>query len=347
MKTINIYLVHTPALTKRLQYMNTTIDILKKLTDSLGFKTNIVIVKEPLKDYIEDNIEAYNKKVKYEKDNSPTADNQFNDAIQTLNVPQICNIEKHRSIYNNIKTDDDIHFVIEDDVLLGEDYIENIKELFTNIKNNSLGDWDILFTCVADVDKSAHISLKDSRQTFKMLLSKSSYFIKQDTAKKLYEYLDVYKYNLKTGISKFIWDNKNIKSYVLNKHTFIEGSKFGLFTSSVNNTNFLFQNSHFVELAKIVANDNITDTMLKDAENLYKNINKLDNPDILHTMGVLYFKRNDIENAKKFMTDACNKLKENNGYVSKSSDILNNAINIYQYEQTMLDECKKKKSKYS
>jgi hypothetical protein len=47
------------------------------------------------------------------------------------------------------------------------------------------------------------------------------------------------------------------------------------------------------------------------------------------------------------MTDACNKLKENNGYVSKSSDILNNAINIYQYEQTMLDECKKKKSKYS
>ena len=347
MKTINIYLVHTPALTKRLQYMNTTIDILKKLTDSLEFKTNIVTVKEPLKDYIEDNIESYNKKVKYEKDNSPTADNQFNDAIQTLNVPQICNIEKHRSIYNNIKTDDEIHFVIEDDVLLGEDYIENIKELFTNIKNNSLGDWDILFTCVADVDKSAHISLKDSRQTFKMLLSKSSYFIKQDTAKKLYEYLDVYKYNLKTGISKFIWDNKNIKSYVLNKHTFIEGSKFGLFTSSVNNTNFLFQNSHFVELAKIVANDNITDTMLKDAENLYKNINKLDNPDILHTMGVLYFKRNDIENAKKFMTDACNKLKENNGYVSKSSDILNNAINIYQYEQTMLDECKKKKSKYS
>ena len=347
MKTINIYLVHTPALTKRLQYMNTTIDILKKLTDSLEFKTNIVTVKEPLKDYIEDNIESYNKKVKYEKDNSPTADNQFNDAIQTLNVPQICNIEKHRSIYNNIKTDDEIHFVIEDDVLLGEDYIENIKELFTNIKNNSLGDWDILFTCVADVDKSAHISLKDSRQTFKMLLSKSSYFIKQDTAKKLYEYLDVYKYNLKTGISKFIWDNKNIKSYVLNKHTFIEGSKFGLFTSSVNNTNFLFQNSHFVELAKIVANDNITDTMLKDAENLYKNINKLDNPDILHTMGVLYFKRNDIENAKKYMTDACNKLKENNGYVSKSSDILNNAINIYQYEQTMLDECKKKKSKYS
>jgi GR25 family glycosyltransferase involved in LPS biosynthesis len=327
--------------------MNTTIDILKKLTDSLEFKTNIVTIKEPLKDYIEENIEAYNKKVKYEKDNSPTADNQFNDAIQTLNVPQICNIEKHRSIYTNIKTDDDIHFVIEDDVLLGEDYIENIKELFNAIKNNSLGDWDILFTCVADVDKSANISLKDSRQTFKMLLSKSSYFIKYDTAKKLYEYLDIYKYNLKTGISKFIWDNKNIKSYVLNKHTFIEGSKFGLFTSSVNNTNFLFQNSHFVELAKIVANDNITDSMLKDAENLYKNINKLDNPDILHTMGVLYFKRNDIENAKKYMTDACNKLKENNGYVSKSSDILNNAINIYQYEQTMLDECKKKKSKYS
>ena len=49
MKIINVYVVHTPTLTQRNQYMNTTIDILKKLTDSLGFKTNIHMITEPAK----------------------------------------------------------------------------------------------------------------------------------------------------------------------------------------------------------------------------------------------------------------------------------------------------------
>jgi len=347
MKTLNIYIIHTPSLHQRLKYMNTTIDILKKLGDSLDFKTNVCMIQEPSKDFVENNVESFNKKVKYEKEEGEKADQQFNDVIQTLNVPQICNIEKHKSIYNTIKNDDELHFIIEDDVLLGEDYINNIKELFQKLKEDKLTNWDILFTCIADIDKSQDLVLKDSRKSYKFLLSKSSYFIKPPIAKKLSEYLEIYKYNLRNAISKFLWDNKDVKSCILNKHTFIEGSKFGLFSSSVNNTNFLFQNSHFVELAKIVANDTITDKMLTDAESLYKSIDKLENPDVLHTMGVLYFKRNNFDKAKKCMTDACFKLKDSNGYVSKSSDILNNAINIYQYDQSYLEECKKKKSKYS
>jgi hypothetical protein len=309
------------------------------------------MVKEPSKEYIENNVENFNKRVKYEKEEGVFADSEFNNLISPLNINQISNIEKHKAIYQTIckKSDSEssLHFVIEDDVLVGEDYIHNIKALFKGLKNGELTDWDILFTCLSEVAKDEALALKDCKKQYKFLLGKSSYFIRPSLASKLDRYLEVFKYNMKNAISKYIWDNVGVRARVLNKHTFLEGSKLGLFTTSVNNSNFLFQNAHFVQLARLVNNDEITDDMVKQAEGIYKQIEKFENPDILHTMGVMYYKRKEYDNAKKYMTEACDKMRDNYGYVSKASEILNNAINIYQYDQKQLEECKKKVSKYS
>jgi hypothetical protein len=352
MKHLNVYIVHSGYLQNRVKYLNVTIEMIKKLLQEQGVTLDIHMVKEPTREYIETNVENFNKRVKYEKDEGALADNEFNNLISPLNINQISNIEKHKAIYQTICKKDDtnaLHLVIEDDVLVGEDYINNMKALFKALKNGELTDWDILFTCLSDVSNSKDeaIALKDSRNQYKILLCKSSYFIRPSLASKLDKYLDVFKYNLKTSMSKYIWDNKDVRAKVLNKHTFLEGSKLGLFTTSVNNSNFLFQNAHFVQLARLVNNDQITDEVVREAEKLYKHLEKFENPDILHTMGVMYYKRNDYDNAKKYMTDACDKMRENHGYVSKSSEILNNAINIYQYDQKQLEECKKKVSKYS
>ncbi len=348
MKVLNIYIIHSTYLIKRLKYLNATIDMLKKITDEAGFKTNILIITNPTKEEIESNIDEYNKKVNYDKEIGPKADDQFNSSISSLNALQISNIEKHKIAYEKIKNaPNDLHFIIEDDVLVGEDYIANIKSLFKSLIDDTLGSWDILFTAIADVDKTASLGLKDSRKQYKFILAKSSYFITAELAKGLQEYLQVYKYNLKTAIAKYIWDNKNIKSCILNRHTFLEGSKMGLFTTSINNSNFLYQNSQFVALAKITTNNEITDTMLDEANELYKQLEKLENPDVLHIMGVLYYKRHDFEKAKHFMSEACYKIHDNQGYYSKSSEILNNAINIFQYDQNLLEECKNKVPKYN
>jgi hypothetical protein len=215
-----------------------------------------------------------------------------------------------------------------------------------NFKEDKLLDWDMLFMCLASIEKDKPFSLVNSRNQYKFLLNKSSYFITPTIAAKLNNYLDVYRYNLKTSISKFIWDNKDVRSYVLNKHTFLEGSKMGVFPSSVNTSNFLFQNMHFVALAKLTNNDEITDEIIKDAELLYKQLEKMESPDVLHTMGVIYYKKKDYVNAKCYMVLACEKLKSQCGYVAKSSEIINNAINMFQFDQSMLEACKVKTPKY-
>lgn len=345
MLTLNIYVVHSPHLSSRLRYINSTIEMLKKMTEGIGYKVELNLVKEPSREQIEDNIEHHNKRVNYDKED----DEQYNKLISPLNGAQISNIEKHRLIHKVIaNASSDLHFVIEDDALIGEDYLHNIKTLFERLKDDSFRKgWDILFTCMADVESGA-LQLQDSRKSYKMLISKSSYLIKPVLAGKLYEYLETYKYTLKNAIGKYIWDHKEVNAHVLNKHTFLEGSKMGLFTTSVNNSNFLFQNSHFVALARITAvHEEIGEQQLKEAEALYKQLEKLEDPDVLHTMGVIYYKSKDYANAKKYMTDASYKLQDKQGYVSRSSEILNNAINIYQYDQNQLEECKKKVSKYS
>jgi hypothetical protein len=350
MKLLNLYVIHSEYLKNRVKYLNVTIDMIKKLAEEQNLRVNINLVKEPTKEYIEEHVEEFNKKVKYEKEEGIYADEQFNNSINVLNVHQISNLEKHRLVLTTISNKqkpDELHFIIEDDVLVGEDYIHNIKALFKALQEDRLTEWDILFTGQADMEKNEQISLQDSRKNYKFLLCKSSYFIRPATAKKLAAYLEVYKYTLKNAISKFVWDNKDLKSCITNKHTFLEGSKMGLFTTSVNNSNFLYQNSQFVSLAKITTNDEITDEMLKEAEDTYKSLQQFENPDILHTMGVIYYKRKDYSNAKKYMTEACDKMQSGFAYISKSSEILNNAINIYQYEQAQLEECKKKISKYN
>lgn len=350
MTILNIYIVHSEHLTPRLRYINSTIEMLKKITQEIGFKTELNLIKEPTKEQIEKDIDNYNKKVNYDKEIGEKADEQYGRTISPLNAAQISNIEKQRMVYKVISAaaKDQLHFIIEDDVLIGEDYIQNIKTLFQNLYNKSFKEcWDILFTSMADITNNP-LHLTDSRASYKLLVCKSSYFIQPALAARLYEYLNVYKYNLKNSIGKYIWDNKDVRSYVLNKHTLLEGSKMGLFTTSVNNSNFLYQNSNFVSLARITAtNEEVGDAELKEADRLYKLLEKLEDPDVLHTMGVVYYKNKDYANAKKYMTEAAYKLQERHGYVSRSSEILNNAINIYQYDQIQLEESKKKVSKYN
>ena len=152
---------------------------------------------------------------------------------------------------------------------------------------------------------------------------------------------------MRISLSKFIDNNiSDLKIYLLNKCTFLEGSKVGIFLSSIKNKNFLSQNGNFIELVKITNNEIINDDMFNSAKNLYEQLEYLDNADVIHTYAILHYKMNNIKKAKELMTKAALNIHYNNGYYSKNNDILNNAINIYQYDQYLLDECINIKSKY-
>lgn len=346
MNKLNIYIVHSPYLQNRTKYINTSIQFIVDKAKANGMETSINIVKQPFSEDIEKNISVYNERVKYDKEEGEKADVDFNNSIQSLNVKQISNIEKHRAVYQNIANENELHLVVEDDILIGESYATNIDTLFNKLHNGDFTDWDILFTCFSQIDNDNDMKLVTSRN-IKKLHTKSSFFIRPWVSKKLFEYLTTFKYNLKTAISKFIWDNPEIKSMTLNHHTFLEGSKLGLFTSSLNASNFLHQNSNFVQLSKISTLDDIDDEKMKMALEIFEKSNYPENPDFLHVIGLIYFKRKEYSKATKYMCDAVENMEKSFSFIGKSSEMLNNAINMHQYEQPNMEEYKSRSGKYS
>lgn len=342
-KVLNVYIVHCEKLKNRIKYINSTLELIKKISEKNDLSLNVKLINEPNVDYVSKNIEMFNNRTVLEKDENE----YFNKLLKVLNFQQISNIEAHRNIYDHIHNDDELHFIIEDDVVINQQYIDNIETFFANLKNNTFPEWDILFTCTSSTNDNP-LELVSSRVAFKVLLSKSSYFIKPNLAKKLIEYFKTLKFTFKIGLSKYIDENDDIKSFVLNKHTFMEGSKIGIFTSSTNTgTNFLYQNINYVTMAKMSSLETISSEQIANAEVLFERIKDMNNPDIFHTMAILYYKHKDYEKAKKLMLEACDYIESEHGIVSKSTDILNNAINIFQYDQPYLEECKTRKSKYS
>lgn len=348
MVKLNVYTVFSKHLDERLKYINSTIDFIKKKSELLGYIFDINVITEPTKEFIDSKIDSYNKRVNYDK-YKEIEDKDFNALIQPLNSCQISNIEKHREIYKNImnKNNDEIHLIIEDDVVIGQEYVENIEILLKRLKNNTLDDWDILFTCLPSMNQEGQMSISSTRDIFNTLISKSSYFIKPNVCKKLYEYTYTFKFTLKNAISRFVYENKDVKSMFLNKHTFLEGSKIGILPTTVNPNNFLFQNNQYIHLTNISNRPNITDKDVVEAEKICESAKNIESADIYHIMGIIYYKNNDYQNAKKNMTTAVDILKKKKGYLHQNSEILNNCINMFQYEQPQLEECKKTIPKYS
>lgn len=348
---LHIYIVYSQYLEKRMKYINSTIDFIKKKAETIGYKCVIKIITEPSKEFIDDNIDFYNKRVQYEKyPEDDMVNREFNSLIQPLNSNQISNIEKHREIYKIIVNNDieknDIHLILEDDVVIGQDYTGNVEQFLRGLFKNTFEEWDIVFTCLPPLNSDGEMRLISTHEKFKNIFSKSSYIIKPSVAKELFEYTEKFKFTLKNSISRFLYENKNIKSMYLNKHTFLEGSKIGILPSSTNPNNFLFQNNQFINLTNISNKNDISNDDIIEANRLYDIVSNMDSPDILHIMGIIYYKNKNYEKSKQFLVDAVSSAKRNNGYLNKNSEILNNCINMHQYDQIYLEECKKCPSKY-
>jgi len=346
MKCINIYTVISQHLDNRTKYINSTLTKIKEISDDLKINIGFFSVSQPNPEYIQENIEKYNNRVDYTKKED---DVDYN--ITPLNIQTISNIEKHRHILKTIASgDNEINLVLEDDALINIDYVDNIKELLIKLSKNEFTEWDMILTCISFNDREKEIYIDNIVNHTKNILNKSSYLIKPKMAQQLYDYFETFKYNFKTSVSKFM-STHECKVCILNKHTFLEGSKLGIFPSSVNTENILYQSKEYMEIQKIIKSienmdDKEKDNATQTAERIYDNVKDFKGPDITYTMGLLYYKLNDYKKAQMYMKDACLKLKTEKGLISKSSSILNNAINIYQYNQYMLEEYKKRKSKY-
>jgi GR25 family glycosyltransferase involved in LPS biosynthesis len=343
-KNINIYIISTEELKNRITNINNVVAIFKNLCAKNNIQAFINLISEPSSSTVDKNISVFNSRVDYSafKDN-----NEYNEYITMLNSCQISNYEKHRELYKIIKDKDDegLHLIIEDDMLISNSYINNIDEMIKDLtKKDNCDLWDILFLSLNTVNNSDNFI--NFSTVYNKLITKSCYFVKPKICNKLYEESKTFKLQIKYFISKYIEDNKDLNVYFYNKNTLIEGTKIGIYPSSVNSVNYLYFNNEYIGLLKIYNMDVITDDDIAEASRLYKIVENINSSDIINIMGMIYNKHKNYKEAKKYFIKALDVHKKNYGYLQKNSNILNNCITIFQHDQDMLEECLKVKPKY-
>lgn len=350
---LNIYVVYSQELENRHTTINSSISLIKDICAQKNIETKINVISEPGKEHINKHINTFNTRVNYDKFPS---DNIYNELITPLNVCQISNFEKHRYIYKLILENSEAsdtnnyNLIIEDDIIILKDYITNITEFIDDLNTpdaaHAANEWDILFTCLNVVNNPAkYININE---LYNIIISKSCYVIKnREMCAKLYEATNTFKLNIKLTLSKFLKDN-NYKALSYNKITFIEGSKLGLYPSSVNPNNYLFLNNNYIALKQLSEKKDLTEDDIKKAEQIYSDSQNIPSIDIQNMMGLIHFNYKNYKKAKEYMTTSLNNLKKCKGYsIMKNNEILSNTINIYKYEQDLLAECMVSKSKYS
>jgi GR25 family glycosyltransferase involved in LPS biosynthesis len=255
---------------------------------------------------------------------------EFDNSLTTINKYMADNIERHRFAYN-LMNENETYLILEDDNVMLNDHIDNVKEFIKN-KDIIMEDYDIGFIGLSIQSEShSKIKLINYRLTGNpnIIASKAAYMITGKFAKKLYENFNMHNYSMRVQLSKYLYDNIDIKVGIINKHVFIEGSKIGVLPSSFNKNNLLIFNPDYINLLKLMnSSDNI-----KEAESIFQRLNGLNSVDSNHLMGIFYHKNNMNEKAFEHFETAFQLLKEQKGYLGKDSEILNNCINIYQYNQ--------------
>lgn len=342
-KTINLYIVYTNELINRINNINNVIEILKKLCDKNDINLITNIIKDPTSKLIDENINLFNDRVDYSKFEG---DNEYNDFIDMLNTSQISNYEKHRELYKLIKDKDDtsLHMIVEDDILVSGAYLNNIDDFLNHVKDDKNNIWDILFLSLNTINSDEKIV--DYRKVYNKLVTKCCYLIKPKICERLYNDTNKFRLTMKYTLSKYITDNIDLNVCFYNKVTFIEGSKLGLFPSTTNNVNYLYFNNEYIDLIKIYNKDILTKEDILKSEELYKQAENLKSSDINNIMGMIYNKHKKYKEAKQYFATALELHKKNFGYLQKNSIILNNAIDVFKYDQDMLEECIKATPKY-
>lgn len=318
---MNLYVIHSKRLSNRLNYLQSTVSKLQELSSN---KFNLKIISTP------ENIDSsvLKSRITLQKTN----DQDFDKYIANINEYQALNIESHREAYTElIKSNSEWAWILEDDTVISTEYITNIKKLIET--NDHFTDWDIIFTGFTTLNESdkdfKFIDLK-LFPSYRILPSKASYIIKKSFAIKLLEYTSTYKYNMRIMMSRYIDIMNDCKAGVVNKYLLVEASKLGLLPSSINPNNVLVFNPDYIDLMRIVASESID---LKQAKEKFKKLENIKSADVYHLMGIIYHKKQMHTESRECFEEAISILKDKNGYIGRGSDILNNCINSFQYEQ--------------
>ena len=345
MNHLFVYILHAKNLEIR---KNMCHDLEKKLKESVHFADYRVEFV-----YIEshDPVDIDLTSIQQYVDLKPTGIAAFDQLIKGLHIRQFSNALKHVDAWTHIadeKTrahisahDNVMYLVLEDDVVFADSVDEKLHAILDKmyLKDKSTP-WDINFLgfpqIVKDEEEAKQLQHENVRvapveSLFRLLPEVSSYLVKDSiVAKRVKEAFFPCRFPTHIQISFLWYILKDLKLTMTTPNIFVDGTKFGVYLSSIEANNKLFLNNDYNQIHSLVSKGGENVQEIRDKMEKIKFNN---HPDFQTLNAIFEMKNGNYEKAKELFAYCHKMYVENNCVLNSESTFLIDYARVFRHFQ--------------
>ena len=330
MNVLNIYIIHFNKLEKRLD----NIKRLERLAnEDTTLNINVHIVDEHQPDTI--NINNIKNLVKIEK--LPENENAFyQNFVKQMSLEILSNTFNHFKAIQQISKNpsNSYNIILEDDVVYSDKIFVQINTLINHVQ--SLLDWNIIFLgqpSDKSIQSMTSLSLNDIDNNNLLLHCCESYMIQTETAKDMLLNFFPIRFSYNVQLS-YLMNKHNYKCMKIFPNICGDGSKMGVYTSSILMNNVLIFNDLYKEIYIMLEQHlKFDDAMIETVKGKFSSNTNTENPDFIYLEALFYKKIGYIEKAKELFETAMGYYEENLVPMNNTSTFLKNYIELYKVLQ--------------
>jgi GR25 family glycosyltransferase involved in LPS biosynthesis len=256
----------------------------------------------------------------------------YNSLVKNLHINQLSNALKHRKALEYIVANndgDDYNIIIEDDVVFNDNICTTLYTALADAPEN----FEVLFLGLPSSKEAQGTKYQTVSDIFKILPCCDSYVVKKDVAKRLLDTYVPIKFSNNIQLSYLIAKNA-LKADLTVPNVFIDGSKLGLYFSSLEVNNRLIFNQDYVNLAKLVGdNDTYTPEDETVIDKLFTEVKLKTNPEFYYLKAIYETKRGNYEFAKRIYDYSYELFEANGAVINNQSTFLRDYMKVFKYTQ--------------
>jgi GR25 family glycosyltransferase involved in LPS biosynthesis len=328
--SVNFYIIHVSAFKQR----KATLERLEKM---LQQDKRLSVSFKYITEYDPDKIdEALIKaSVNYDqiKDEKCAPFNMF---IRNMHINQLSNVMKHNKAYQLVSDGQDVDFsiILEDDIVYNEDVTENLVNILKNIPET----YDMVFLGLPSSQQNPPQNGSEKFQVlsevFKVLPCCDSYVINKKTATMFCEYFTPIKFPQNIQLS-YVSTQLEMENYISIPNIFIDGSKLGLYFSTLEVNNRLIFNQDYVILSKYLEKETFTDNDHKEITQAFREVKLKTNPEFYYLKALYEIKKGNYEYAEEIFKYTYEIYDNNGAILNNQSNFLRDYMRLYKHMQTV------------
>ena len=333
-RAINIYFIHSTHLRERERIIADFKTLLGKYTFNGINRTSVKIISEYDPNVL--NEEIIRKTVDYsrikdEKEGKPLE--FYNQHLKNMHIFQLSNTLKHYKALEMIsKTEDnDVNIVLEDDILYEEKVLVSLEKVLRKLKGCDDSVTFLGLPCNVQNPKK-EIMFQKTKEIFRILPYTDSYIVSNKLAKKMHDNFLPIKFINNIHFS-YTFEKSGIDSQIAIPNIFMDGSKYGIFLSTLSPNNHLIFNNDFMTVANIINKNELDKADRDKVTELFEKSQIAKNPDFMYLRALFYTKLSEYEKAKEIYEEIFKIYDSNTNVINAESSVLRDYIRLHRHLQ--------------